>query len=69
MRDDYIFVHLESIVNLIYSRGITANDFLKGVLQIPTNILLLNREVSDDLTIDNHTFLNEINGAKKLVSI
>ncbi|AXR44016.1 hypothetical protein AAHB41_01850 [Pediococcus pentosaceus] len=66
MRDDYIFVHLESIVNLIYSRGITANDFLKGVLQIPTNILLLNREVSDDLTIDNHTFLNEINGAKKV---
>lgn len=66
MRDDYIFVHLESIVNLIYSRGITADDFLKGVLQIPTNILLLNRVVNDDLVIDNHTFLNEVNGSKEI---
>jgi hypothetical protein len=66
MRDDYIFVHLESLVNLIYSRGITADDFLKGVLQMPTNILLLNREVSDDLPIDNHTFLNEINDSKSI---
>ncbi|MEE6657921.1 hypothetical protein RAO19_05715 [Pediococcus acidilactici] len=66
LRDDYIFVHLESIVNLIYSRGITAKDFLSGILQVPTNILLLNREVSDDVPIDNHTFLNEINDAKTI---
>lgn len=66
MRDDYIYVHLESLVNLIYSRGITSSDFLQGVFQIPTNILLLNNTTDDNRQIDPHTLLNEINGAKEI---
>ena len=64
--DDYIFIHLESIVNLIYSRGINISDFLAGILHVPTNILLLNTETTDDLLVDNHTLLNEINGSKEI---
>ncbi|AEV94548.1 hypothetical protein [Pediococcus claussenii] len=66
MRDDYIYVHFESLVNLIYSRGISAGDFMNGVLQRPSNILLINGQTNDDLPIDSHTLFNELSGQDEI---
>ncbi|GEL15297.1 hypothetical protein [Pediococcus cellicola] len=47
---------------MIYSRGLSVEDFLRGIPRIPTHILVLNTPVNDNLSIDNHTQLNTVSG-------
>jgi hypothetical protein len=62
MRDDFVYIHLEPIANLIYSRGLSVEDFLRGIPRIPTHILVLNTPINDNLSIDPHTQLNTVSG-------
>ncbi|AMV62700.1 Hypothetical protein ADU72_1488 [Pediococcus damnosus] len=62
MRDDFVYIHLEPIANLIYSRGLSVEDFLRGIPRIPTHILLLNTPINDNLSVEPHTQLNTISG-------
>ena len=47
---------------MIYSRGLSVEDFLRGIPRIPTHILVLNTPINDNLSIDPHTQLNTVSG-------
>ncbi|MFD1670564.1 hypothetical protein ACFQ5M_00470 [Agrilactobacillus yilanensis] len=67
MAEDYLYVHLETVTNMIVSYGIDMADFVNGFKHVPEHLLLLS-PVNPDEMIDPHTGFNVISGREDVLS-
>lgn len=67
MSQEYLYVHLETVTNMIVSYGIEINDFVNGFKRIPEHLLLLT-PVNPEEIIDPHTGFNVISGRESVLS-
>lgn len=67
MSEDYLYVHLETVTNMIVSYGIDISDFINGFKHVPEHLLLLSPVIPDEM-IDPHTGFNLINGKEAVLS-
>ncbi|QMU09117.1 hypothetical protein [Levilactobacillus suantsaii] len=62
MRGNFVYLSLEPVTNMVYSLGISPADFLNGVPEVPNQLLLLNPEVGDAVTLNPHTRFQTVTG-------
>ena len=67
MSEDYLYVHLETVTNMIVSYGIDISDFVNGFKHVPEHLLLLSA-VDENQLIEPHTGFNIINGKEAVLS-
>lgn len=62
MNADVVYVHLETVSNLILSYGVSLQDFAGALPRVPNHLLLLTPVDLDD-EVDPHTGFNVISGS------
>lgn len=65
MNADLIYVHLETVSNLILSYGISMQDFASSLKRFPNHLLLL-PPVDPDAALDTHTGFNTVSGKEEI---
>ncbi|CAM3324182.1 hypothetical protein [Vagococcus fessus] len=63
---NYIYIHLDTISNSLFSRGLNIHDFSSSVFDIPENILLLDPHENDG-EYEPHTGLRVIRGQNQVL--
>ncbi|MCD2255963.1 hypothetical protein ACNAN0_09885 [Agrilactobacillus fermenti] len=66
MSESYLYIHLETVTNMILSYGISMNDFVDAFKQVPEHLLLLS-DVDENEMIDPHTGFNVISGREDIL--
>ncbi|MHC9537394.1 hypothetical protein ACVQ8P_06350 [Dellaglioa sp. BT-FLS60] len=65
MRDNLVYIHIETVSHLILSYGISRADFITSIPKLPTNILSLN-PVDYENEIDIATGFNTVTGEEDI---
>lgn len=66
MSENYLYIHLETVTNMILSYGIDVSDFVNGFKHVPEHLMLLS-PVDEDQMIDPHTGFNVISGREDVL--
>ncbi|GAF39445.1 hypothetical protein FC83_GL000598 [Agrilactobacillus composti DSM 18527 = JCM 14202] len=66
MSENYLYVHLETVTNMILSYGISMGDFVNSFKHVPEHLMLLS-PVDPDEMIDPHTGFNVISGRENVL--
>ncbi|ANK60238.1 hypothetical protein [Loigolactobacillus backii] len=66
MSADIIYIHLETVSNLILSYGISLQDFAGALKRLPSHLLLLTAVDPND-NVDSHTGFNVIGGTDDIL--
>ena len=66
MRDNFIYISTDLIHNMVIARGISSADFVKGLKEIPDNIVLLNDDRKHANGLNAHTKFSTIQGARSV---
>ncbi|PWF99310.1 hypothetical protein [Levilactobacillus bambusae] len=62
MRDNFIYINLEPISNMIFSFGISPADFLNGIPTVPDRVVLLRGDHRESNAMDPHTRFETVEG-------
>lgn len=65
VRDNLVYIHVETVSHLILSYGISRTDFITSIPRLPTNILSLN-PVDYENEIDIATGFNTVTGEENI---
>lgn len=68
MNADIVYVHLETVSNLILSYGVSLQDFAGALPRVPNHLLLLTPVDLDD-EVDPHTGFNVISGSPAVAQL